>query len=155
VIADEARADVMIRLVGDSAGTKAALERAVEGRAELREVIEIPAVRLDAVDGIPPRWWRSPPTFRPSTANGAAVPDRAGQHPRRAHPGGARTQTRIDRSCGTLSTNRQTIMQTRIEVGILGATGMVGQNFINFLQGHPLVRPEVAGSQRPLRRQEV
>ena len=52
VIADEARADVMIRLVGDSAGTKAALERAVEGRAELREVIEIPAVRLDAVDGI-------------------------------------------------------------------------------------------------------
>ena len=25
----------------------------------------------------------------------------------------------------------------RIEVGILGATGMVGQHFINFLQGHP------------------
>jgi acetylornithine deacetylase len=52
VIADDARADVMIRLVGDSASTKAALERAVEGRAELREVIEIPAVRLEAVDGI-------------------------------------------------------------------------------------------------------
>ena len=28
-------------------------------------------------------------------------------------------------------------MQTRIEVGVLGATGMVGQNFIRFLQGHP------------------
>jgi aspartate-semialdehyde dehydrogenase len=28
-------------------------------------------------------------------------------------------------------------MQTRIEVGVLGATGMVGQNFISFLQGHP------------------
>ncbi len=28
-------------------------------------------------------------------------------------------------------------MQTRIEVGILGATGMVGQNFIKFLAGHP------------------
>jgi acetylornithine deacetylase len=52
VIADEARADVMIRLVGDPADTKVALERAVEGRAELREVIEIPAVRLDAVEGI-------------------------------------------------------------------------------------------------------
>lgn len=52
VIADEARADVMIRLVGDPADTKAALERAVEGRAELREVIEIPAVRLDAVETI-------------------------------------------------------------------------------------------------------
>jgi aspartate-semialdehyde dehydrogenase len=28
-------------------------------------------------------------------------------------------------------------MQTRIQVGILGATGMVGQHFIRFLQGHP------------------
>ena len=28
-------------------------------------------------------------------------------------------------------------METRIEVGILGATGMVGQHFIKFLQGHP------------------
>src|SRR5574340_202317 len=28
-------------------------------------------------------------------------------------------------------------MQARIEVGILGATGMVGQHFIKFLQGHP------------------
>ena len=28
-------------------------------------------------------------------------------------------------------------MQKRIEVGILGATGMVGQHFIKFLQGHP------------------
>src|SRR5438128_8901322 len=28
-------------------------------------------------------------------------------------------------------------MQTRIEVGILGATGMVGQHFIKFLQNHP------------------
>jgi acetylornithine deacetylase len=53
VVADEARADVMIRLVGDPAGTKAALARAVEGRAELREVIEIPAVRLNGLDGMP------------------------------------------------------------------------------------------------------
>src|SRR4051794_7631561 len=53
VIADEARADIMIRLVGDSSATKAALFGAAEGRAELREVIEIPAVRLAAVEGIP------------------------------------------------------------------------------------------------------
>jgi len=53
VIADEARADIMIRLVGDSSATKAALARAVHGLAELREVIEIPALRLSAVDGIP------------------------------------------------------------------------------------------------------
>jgi acetylornithine deacetylase len=53
VIADEARADIMIRLVGDSGATKEALARAVEGRAELREIIEIPALRLNALDGIP------------------------------------------------------------------------------------------------------
>src|ERR1035438_1040718 len=28
-------------------------------------------------------------------------------------------------------------METRIEVGILGATGMVGQHFVKFLQNHP------------------
>ncbi len=53
VIADEARADIMVRLVGDSAGTKEALARAAAGRAELREVLEIPAVRLGALEGIP------------------------------------------------------------------------------------------------------
>jgi len=53
IIADEARADIMIRLVGDSTATKAALARAAEGRVELREVIEIPALRLGEVDNIP------------------------------------------------------------------------------------------------------
>jgi acetylornithine deacetylase len=53
VIADDAKADIMIRLVGDSSEIKAALHRAVEGRAELREVIEIPALHLNALDGIP------------------------------------------------------------------------------------------------------
>ena len=138
VIADEARADVMIRLVGDSAGTKSALERAVEGRAELREVIEIPAVRLDALDGIDttvvafttdiPAFdgkWGQPFLIGPGTIHVAHTLEE--RVPKQA----------IDRSCGTLSTDRQTIMQTRIEVGILGATGMVGQNFIGFLQGHP------------------
>ena len=52
VVADEAKADIMIRLVGDSSETKQALARAVEGRAELREVIEIPALRLNSLDGI-------------------------------------------------------------------------------------------------------
>jgi acetylornithine deacetylase len=53
VIADDAKADIMIRLVGDSTATKQALARAVDGLAELREVIEIPALRLGAVEGIP------------------------------------------------------------------------------------------------------
>jgi acetylornithine deacetylase len=53
IIADEAHAEIFIRLVGDSASTKAALERAVDGRAALNFVLEIPALRLGAIDGIP------------------------------------------------------------------------------------------------------
>jgi acetylornithine deacetylase len=52
VVADEAHADIMIRLVGESAEIKEALASAVAGRAELREVIEIPALRLNAIPGI-------------------------------------------------------------------------------------------------------
>ncbi len=52
VIADEARAEILIRLVGDSAETKQALARAVEGRAQLLEVLEIPAVCLGSLDGL-------------------------------------------------------------------------------------------------------
>ena len=52
MVADEARAEIMVRLVGDSSEIKSALAAAVEGRAELREVIEIPALRLNAIPGI-------------------------------------------------------------------------------------------------------
>jgi acetylornithine deacetylase len=52
VIADEAHADIMIRLVGDSAEIKKALTRAAHGLADLREVIEIPALRMNSLDGI-------------------------------------------------------------------------------------------------------
>src|SRR5450432_320913 len=52
VIADEARADIMIRIVGDPSETKAALAAAARGRAELREVIEIPALHMNAIEGI-------------------------------------------------------------------------------------------------------
>lgn len=58
VVADEAQAEILIRLVGDSASTKAALERAVagadgKGRTQLEFVLEIPALRLGSIDGIP------------------------------------------------------------------------------------------------------
>jgi acetylornithine deacetylase len=53
VIADEAHAELMIRLVGDSSSTKAALERAVAGRAHLKFVLEIPALHLGSIEGIP------------------------------------------------------------------------------------------------------
>jgi acetylornithine deacetylase len=53
VIADEAHAELLIRLVGDSASTQAALQKAVEGRAALHSVLEIPAIHLGSIDGIP------------------------------------------------------------------------------------------------------
>jgi acetylornithine deacetylase len=53
VVADEARAEILIRLVGDSTATKRSLAAAVAGLAELREVIEIPALRLNPFDGLP------------------------------------------------------------------------------------------------------
>lgn len=52
IIADQAHAEVMIRLVGDSRNIKQAMQRAVDGRAELKEVLEIPALRLGALPGI-------------------------------------------------------------------------------------------------------
>ena len=73
VIADEARAEIMIRLVGDSTATKAALFHAAEGRAELREVIEIPArAPRTPSTASPPPSWPSPPTFPRSAAPGAS-----------------------------------------------------------------------------------
>jgi acetylornithine deacetylase len=52
VVPDAASAEIMIRLVGDSSSTKEALAAAVAGLAELREVLEIPALHLGAIDGL-------------------------------------------------------------------------------------------------------
>src|ERR1017187_2229439 len=67
---------------------------------------------------------------------GRTVLDRPRVDPCGAHARRASGQTRVSGSRRNLSTNRQALMQT-LEVGILGATGMVGQSFIKFLQGHP------------------
>ena len=53
VIPDEARAEIFIRLVGDSAGTRQALAEAVGDKVDMNFVLEIPAVRLTPVDGLP------------------------------------------------------------------------------------------------------
>jgi acetylornithine deacetylase len=53
VIADHAEAQILIRLVGDSAGTRAAIEDAVAGLADVDFTLEIPFVRLRAVEGLP------------------------------------------------------------------------------------------------------
>lgn len=46
VVPDEARAEIFIRLVNDSASTRRAVEEAVRGLAEARFVLEIPAERF-------------------------------------------------------------------------------------------------------------
>jgi acetylornithine deacetylase len=53
VIPDEARAEIFIRLVCDSASTREAVAEAVGDKVELNEVLEIPAVRLAAAAGLP------------------------------------------------------------------------------------------------------
>jgi acetylornithine deacetylase len=52
VIPDEAAAEVMIRLVGDSARIRKAIAKAANGKAEVKEVLEIPALRLSSLPGI-------------------------------------------------------------------------------------------------------
>jgi acetylornithine deacetylase len=51
VIADEARAEIFIRLVNDSAPTRRAVEQAVKGSAEAHFVLEIPAERFGELPG--------------------------------------------------------------------------------------------------------
>ncbi len=53
VIADHAEAQVMVRLVGDSAETRRAIEQAVEGLATVDFTLEIPFRRLRAIEGLP------------------------------------------------------------------------------------------------------
>ena len=52
IIPDEARAELLIRLVGDSSSTKEAMRQAAQGRVQVNEVLEIPALRLGSLDGM-------------------------------------------------------------------------------------------------------
>jgi acetylornithine deacetylase len=51
VIADEARAEIFVRLVGESAETRAAVEAAARPSAEALPVLEIPALHLGSLPG--------------------------------------------------------------------------------------------------------
>jgi acetylornithine deacetylase len=53
VVADEARAEIMFRTVGDPALLRAGVAAAVAGRAEAREVLYTPALRLSSFDSLP------------------------------------------------------------------------------------------------------
>ncbi|MGH9674311.1 MAG: M20/M25/M40 family metallo-hydrolase, partial [Bryobacteraceae bacterium] len=51
IIPDQAKAEVMIRLVEDGNGIRESVRAAVSGRAEATEVLAIPALRLKPLDG--------------------------------------------------------------------------------------------------------
>ncbi len=51
VIPDAAMAEIAIRLVGDPAPVRRAIDEAVAGKAEAREILCIPAIRFEALDG--------------------------------------------------------------------------------------------------------
>jgi acetylornithine deacetylase len=53
VIADEARAEIMFRLVGDAAPVREVLQNAVAGRVEVREVLHTPVFHFSGFDGLP------------------------------------------------------------------------------------------------------
>ncbi|MBV8632231.1 MAG: M20/M25/M40 family metallo-hydrolase [Silvibacterium sp.] len=53
VIADHATAQLMIRLVGPSGETRAAIEAAVSGLADIEYVLEIPFMEFRHIEGIP------------------------------------------------------------------------------------------------------
>ena len=46
-------------------------------------------------------------------------------------------------------------MSEKLRVGILGATGMVGQRFISLLENHPWFEVVDSGSQPKIRRENV
>ncbi len=53
VIPDAAKAELLVRLVGDPAPVREAFARAVGSRAQLKEVLYIPAIRFKSVDSLP------------------------------------------------------------------------------------------------------
>ncbi|HEV2195710.1 MAG TPA: M20/M25/M40 family metallo-hydrolase [Candidatus Acidoferrum sp.] len=53
VVADEAEAEIMFRTVGDPAALRKAVASSVAGRAEAREVLHTPAIRLRRFEGLP------------------------------------------------------------------------------------------------------
>jgi acetylornithine deacetylase len=53
VVADEARAEIMFRLVGDADPIRRAMRQAVAGRVEAREVLHTPTFTFSPFDGLP------------------------------------------------------------------------------------------------------
>ena len=53
VVADAAMAEVLVRTVGDEGAVRDAFAVAINGRAEMKEVLAVPAMKFERVDGLP------------------------------------------------------------------------------------------------------
>ncbi len=53
VIADTAKAEILVRTVGDAGPLREALAQAVGRRAEMKEVLSVPPIHFQTVDGVP------------------------------------------------------------------------------------------------------
>jgi acetylornithine deacetylase len=51
VIPDHAQAEIFVRLIDDGDSTREALRKVVAGKAEMQEVLSVPAVRLGSMPG--------------------------------------------------------------------------------------------------------
>lgn len=88
VIADAAKAEILVRLVGDAAPIREAFARAASKRAELVEILCIPPIRFASVDGMPTtvvsfttdvpvfgKTWGEPLLLGPGSIHVAHTPD--------------------------------------------------------------------------------
>ena len=53
VVADAAQAEILIRLAGDAAPVRDAIATAISGRAECKEILAVPVVWFERMDGLP------------------------------------------------------------------------------------------------------
>ena len=111
VIPDHAMAEVFIRLVDDGAATRRAVDEAVAGKAEAKEVLCIPAVHMGTIGG--PRDDSSFVYHRHSGIQrvlGHAVFVWAGKHSRRAHRSGAHCEARNNGGDRNVSDHSETVI---------------------------------------------
>ena len=137
VIPDHAQAEVFIRLVDDGDATRAAMHEAVDGIGRSARGPVHPGGAPGLAAGL--RDHGGLLHHRHSRVRrrlGQAVSARAGHHSRRAHRSKSAFPKRRLLEAIEIYQNiaRQllTAMNERIPVGILGATGMVGQEFVQF-----------------------
>ena len=135
------------------------MQAAANGEAEISEVLSIPAMRFGALDGFE--------TSVVSYTTDIPAFDGAWGEPFLIGPGSIHfahtAEERVPESelleaieiYQRMAQGTVTTMTQRIPVGILGATGMVGQEFVSFFAEPSVVRSDLAGRERPVGRQAV